>query len=266
MRIFSHLSFVLSLALSLSSASADPHAHQGRWHHAKRQTSDLSVRAPGDAHLYKRFDGARFTYYADGLGACGKTNAPGDFIVALNSAQFGGGGDCFKSITITVNGKTTGAQIVDECPGCPFGGLDMSQGLFDFFASESVGVLYGSWWFDGQAPPPPPPPPTWQPPPPPSTTWQPPPPSTTWAPPPPSTTWSPPPSSDSSSSSSSSPSSSSISSLSSSVPSLTTSASAAPAETVGAVAVTVADTSNIYDLNLAIVYLAAFLTTHSASE
>jgi hypothetical protein len=32
--------------------------------------------------------------------------------------------------------------------GCPWGGLDFSRGLFDYFADESEGVLYGLWWFD----------------------------------------------------------------------------------------------------------------------
>lgn len=45
------------------------------------------------------------------------------------------------------NGKTATATILDECPGCPYGGLDLSRGLFDFFASESEGVIYGSWDF-----------------------------------------------------------------------------------------------------------------------
>ena len=41
----------------------------------------------------------------------------------------------------------------------------MTDGLFDFFADESVGVLSATWWFNGAggdaapAPPPPPPPP-----------------------------------------------------------------------------------------------------------
>ncbi|KJA27177.1 hypothetical protein HYPSUDRAFT_106555, partial [Hypholoma sublateritium FD-334 SS-4] len=91
------------------------------------------------------FDGARFTFYAAGLGACGKTNSASDFIVALNSAQYDGGAHCFETITITVNGETQSAQIVDECPGCPFAGLDFSAGLFTAFAPESVGVLTGSW-------------------------------------------------------------------------------------------------------------------------
>ncbi|KAG2154879.1 RlpA-like double-psi beta-barrel-protein domain-containing protein-containing protein, partial [Suillus clintonianus] len=78
-------------------------------------------------------------------GACGTFNNPGDFIVALNSCEFDGGSHCFQTITLTVNGMSTQAQITDECPGCPCGGLDLSQGLFEFFAPTSVGELSGSW-------------------------------------------------------------------------------------------------------------------------
>lgn len=54
---------------------------------------------------------------------------------------------------MTYNGQTTTATIVDCCPGCPPSGLDLSRGLFDFFAPESAGVLYGSWDFVGDAQP-----------------------------------------------------------------------------------------------------------------
>ncbi|KAH7883618.1 RlpA-like double-psi beta-barrel-protein domain-containing protein-containing protein, partial [Phlebopus sp. FC_14] len=85
-------------------------------------------------------------------GACGITNGPNDFIVALNSAQYDDGAHCFASITITVNGKTAQAQITDECPGCAYGGLDFSQGLFQYFAPLSQGELYGSWYYNSEAP------------------------------------------------------------------------------------------------------------------
>jgi hypothetical protein len=87
-----------------------------------------------------------------GLGACGQYNQPSDFIVALNQDQFGPGypgPHCFESITLTCNGKTAHATIMDEvrslfrarprprvlivctkCPGCPYAGLDLSEGLF----------------------------------------------------------------------------------------------------------------------------------------
>ncbi|KAI0062182.1 hypothetical protein BV25DRAFT_1787957, partial [Artomyces pyxidatus] len=99
--------------------------------------------------IQKRFDGARLTFYDITVGLPPCSNFP-DQVVALNSAQFGGGypgPNCFKMITLTVGSKSTQAQIVDECPGCPFGGLDLTEGLFTFFADESVGVLTGSWTF-----------------------------------------------------------------------------------------------------------------------
>ncbi|KAH8112509.1 RlpA-like double-psi beta-barrel-protein domain-containing protein-containing protein [Phellopilus nigrolimitatus] len=96
------------------------------------------------------FQNARFTFYDVGLGACGLTNQSSDFIVALNSQQFGSGypgPNCFKEIEIHYNGKSHTAEIMDKCPGCPYGGLDFSRGLFDYFASEDLGVLTGSWSF-----------------------------------------------------------------------------------------------------------------------
>lgn len=45
-------------------------------------------RAPAEQNvttrsLEKRFNGARFTFYAAGLGACGKTNSASDFVSSL---------------------------------------------------------------------------------------------------------------------------------------------------------------------------------------
>ncbi|KAI6022705.1 RlpA-like double-psi beta-barrel-protein domain-containing protein-containing protein [Pisolithus marmoratus] len=163
MQIFTKLSVILSVLFAICSTTLG-HDHLGKRSHPKRHHDGLAVRAPGDMKAWKRFDNARFTYYAVGLGACGQTNQPSDFIVALNSAQYGGGQYCFQMITITVNGKTGQAQIMDECPGCPYGGLDFSEGLFTYFSDLSAGVLYGTWNF-GSAP---------------TTTWQ--APTTTWTP------------------------------------------------------------------------------------
>ncbi|KAH8113644.1 hypothetical protein DFH11DRAFT_313762 [Phellopilus nigrolimitatus] len=100
--------------------------------------------------LGKRDDNARLTYYdiTTGTTACGKNYKASDYVVALDGAEFGSGypgPHCFKQISITANGKTATAQIVDKCPGCPKGGLDLTEGLFEHFAPTSVGVLTGSW-------------------------------------------------------------------------------------------------------------------------
>jgi len=134
-------STALLALISVPVVLASSHGHDARRHH------EVAKRAGAEVNLYKRFDGVRLTFYAAGLGACGKTNSASDFIVALNREQYGNGQYCFKPITITVGGKSAQATIVDECEGCPFGGLDLSQGLFDHLGSESAGVLTGSWEF-----------------------------------------------------------------------------------------------------------------------
>ncbi|KAF8518347.1 RlpA-like double-psi beta-barrel-protein domain-containing protein-containing protein, partial [Hysterangium stoloniferum] len=80
-------------------------------------------------------------------GACGGYNSDSEFVIALNSPQFGSGGNCYKMITIHANGKSTQAQIVDECVGCGYGGIDMSPSLFQFFGPLSLGVLDITWSF-----------------------------------------------------------------------------------------------------------------------
>ncbi|KAH8113647.1 RlpA-like double-psi beta-barrel-protein domain-containing protein-containing protein [Phellopilus nigrolimitatus] len=112
-------------------------------------TGPLSTLLPV-SDLEKRDSNARLTYYDITVGttACGKNYKASDYVVALNGAEFGSGypgPHCFKKISITANGKTATAQIVDKCPGCPKGGLDLTEGLFEHFAPTSKGVLTGSW-------------------------------------------------------------------------------------------------------------------------
>ncbi|KZT28170.1 hypothetical protein NEOLEDRAFT_1176313 [Neolentinus lepideus HHB14362 ss-1] len=132
---FSPLVIVSALSLMAGFAQAAPH----------------NIFARGNdtgSNLSKRVDNARLTWYDVGLGACGQTNVASDFVVALNADDFGAGypgPHCFQNIVITAEGKTATAQIVDKCPGCPEGGLDLSEGLFSYFANPSVGVLTGSW-------------------------------------------------------------------------------------------------------------------------
>ncbi|KAG6914268.1 hypothetical protein DXG01_001352 [Tephrocybe rancida] len=100
----------------------------------------------GEAEILRgQASGSRWTFYDVGLGACGQNNVGSDFVVALNGIQYGTGAHCMKQIVMTYNGKSTNATIVDKCPGCPRGGLDLSNELFEFFAPLSNGVIQGSW-------------------------------------------------------------------------------------------------------------------------
>ncbi|KAK1925007.1 RlpA-like double-psi beta-barrel-protein domain-containing protein-containing protein [Papiliotrema laurentii] len=136
-------SLVLAL-LPLTLAFADPVVSE--------RTRRSRAHVQRDVSLAKResFNG-RATFYDVGLGACGWTNSANDYIVALNTPQYGGGypgPNCGRSITITANGVTVQATIADQCPGCPYGALDMSRGLFTRFASEDAGTFQMTWWYN----------------------------------------------------------------------------------------------------------------------
>lgn len=136
----SPLALFLSLSLSLAVLVGANNGHLSnqalaRKSHVGRSTSEKRS-FPGHA-----------TYFADGLGACGHYNGPNDYIVALNSPQYGNGEDCGKQILIEGLGTSAIATIADECPGCPYGCLDFSEGLFKHFAALSVGEFQITWSF-----------------------------------------------------------------------------------------------------------------------
>lgn len=118
--------------------------------HARSRARPIFKKDHGGLTKRQTYSG-RATFYDVGLGACGGYNVASDWIVAQNSAQFGGGypgPNCGKSITISYGGKTAVATIQDECPTCGYGDLDFSRGLFDYFASESLGQFQMSWWYN----------------------------------------------------------------------------------------------------------------------
>jgi len=133
--------FVWLLSFSTRASSNEHLKPRARARHINRQHNALDAKN-------RRDNAVPFTNFVDGRGACGATNGPNDFIVALNSAEYNGGAHCFQMITIIVNGKTAVAQITDECPGCGPGGLDLSNGLFEFFAPLDQGEIYGTWYYN----------------------------------------------------------------------------------------------------------------------
>ncbi|KAF9653154.1 hypothetical protein BDM02DRAFT_3183110 [Thelephora ganbajun] len=128
-------------AIGFTSAAVAPHS-------PARRSSRHNALQP----FQKRASG-QFTYYAAGMGACGKQNTNDDFIVALNTPSWAGGSHCFETVTITINGKTIPAQVVDRCESCGPGDLDFSPGLFHSFGgTDGQGVMYGTWHFGGEEP------------------------------------------------------------------------------------------------------------------
>ena len=73
----------------------------------------------------------------------------------MNAPEWNGGSHCGQTVTITnnQNGNTQQAQVADLCPGCGYGSLDMSTGLFSALNNGNMdaGVFPISWSFGSGA-------------------------------------------------------------------------------------------------------------------
>ncbi|KAI0003220.1 hypothetical protein BJV74DRAFT_812299 [Russula compacta] len=140
-------SILVTLSLPLYAFSA----HHGN--HAHRHV-DLALRARGDVIQKRDFSGS-FTWYdiTVGLTACGGSYGPNDWVVALDAAQFGSSYPspyCGAAVTLTYNGKTANAIVVDECAGCYPTSLDCTEGLFQYLTGGlGAGRVQGEWSFGG---------------------------------------------------------------------------------------------------------------------
>lgn len=101
--------------------------------------------------MQKRHFAGQATYFAVGLGACGWTSSDADFIVALNTPQYSQDSHCGQQVAILnqQNGVWQTATVVDECPGCADGSLDMSPALFAALNGGNMdqGVFPIGWHF-----------------------------------------------------------------------------------------------------------------------
>ncbi|KAK3179840.1 hypothetical protein K4F52_008757 [Lecanicillium sp. MT-2017a] len=96
------------------------------------------------------------TYYAVGLGACGKDDSGKDSsanIVALSKDMMGtqsnGNPMCGQTITIYANGKSTTATVRDKCMGCARNNIDVSEKVYkELFGALGSGRMPVSWSFN----------------------------------------------------------------------------------------------------------------------
>ncbi|KAK4148592.1 RlpA-like double-psi beta-barrel-protein domain-containing protein-containing protein [Chaetomidium leptoderma] len=96
----------------------------------------------------------RFTYYTPGLGACGQSHSSSELVVALNHVDFdpytpngnpNNNSLCGRRIRASYGGKSVDVTVVDRCPACNAGDLDLNPTAFQALASLDVGVIQGTW-------------------------------------------------------------------------------------------------------------------------
>lgn len=87
----------------------------------------------------------QMTYFNPGLGACGQTNGDNDAVAAVSTGVYSSGGACGKTATIHYNGKSTTAKVVDLCPSCATGNIDVSPSVFQKLSPLSAGRVDVTW-------------------------------------------------------------------------------------------------------------------------
>ncbi|CAG8642896.1 7532_t:CDS:2 [Paraglomus brasilianum] len=93
------------------------------------------------------------TYYDPGIGtgSCGTLHTGDELVAALNAPQYGTFANpndspvCGKCVEVTGPKGTVKVKIVDKCPVCKNGDIDLSPAAFDKIADEAVGRVPVTW-------------------------------------------------------------------------------------------------------------------------
>lgn len=87
------------------------------------------------------------TYYdADGTGNCSFDASPNDLLVAaMNAADYNTAAWCGACLEVTGPMGTVTVRVVDQCPGCVHGDLDLSPQAFEKIAPLSAGRVPITW-------------------------------------------------------------------------------------------------------------------------
>lgn len=88
---------------------------------------------------------ATYYYYSSG-GACG-LDPPADLLVAaINDEQYSSE-NCGRCALVSGPKGTVTVVVLDKCPGCDSGDLDLSEQAFEKIASTSAGRVAITWSF-----------------------------------------------------------------------------------------------------------------------
>jgi expansin (peptidoglycan-binding protein) len=90
------------------------------------------------------------TYYdfADGSGNCGFPATPNDLMVgAMNHVDYAASAVCGACVRIDGPDGSVGVRIVDQCPECPAGNIDLSPEAFAKIAAIEAGRVPITWQY-----------------------------------------------------------------------------------------------------------------------
>lgn len=85
-------------------------------------------------------------YNATGAGACSYDTTTDLMVGAMNSVDYAGSEICGATVSVTGPKSTILIKIVDGCPGCSAGSIDLSPEAFALIADTSLGKVPISWY------------------------------------------------------------------------------------------------------------------------
>ncbi|TIB73164.1 hypothetical protein E3Q18_03263 [Wallemia mellicola] len=135
-----HVTVALALLATYAAPAAINKPSQNRISQLEIPQDPSTVQKRGDF----LGDGTWYTTETGRPGSCGEWLNDGMMVVALNAPQMGDGGECGHEVWVTniTNGKTQTARVVDKCPECLWGSLDMSPTLFECKPANSLSLTH----------------------------------------------------------------------------------------------------------------------------
>jgi expansin (peptidoglycan-binding protein) len=129
------LALFLFLSLHFSLASDQPAGSSTVWLPIVTKTNSNPIQ-----------QGIATYYYATGDGACLFGPSPNDLMVAaMNAEEYDNAAYCGAYVHVTGPEGAVVVRIVDLCPGCEAGHLDLSLQAFDQIADVSQGSVSITW-------------------------------------------------------------------------------------------------------------------------
>jgi len=106
--------------------------------------TQITLRCPDSPSIHH---GQATYYYATGAGACSFDSSKADTMIgAMNVFDYEGSQVCGASVIVSGPNGTITIQIVDLCPECPAGNIDLSPKAFEQIADTSLGRVPISWY------------------------------------------------------------------------------------------------------------------------
>jgi expansin (peptidoglycan-binding protein) len=111
------------------------------------KTTDGGPSGSDDCSAIPAAESGDGTYYdADGTGNCSFDASPDDLMVAaMNAPDYDNSAWCGACLAITGPMATITVRVVDQCPGCAHGDLDLSETAFGMIAPLSAGRVPITW-------------------------------------------------------------------------------------------------------------------------